>query len=226
MNFAACVRKPPEPVELVVEFRPGLRVAVRQIEAGDDDAVDGGLDIARLESRRDRRAARCGSAPDRPCAPGSRRRSRSSARATPRRSRPSRSPRSGNSASVAFSSCSPTTSGLGRAQPAQQVRQAAVDIVDVEGRDLHGELALTVTRSPVPGDLMSKLRFARSRLRHRIFRIKPSPRPPISAAPARRTMTNIAPAPMPGGGRVVACLNKQHDQLTDACKKVLASRKQ
>ena len=31
---------------------------------------------------------------------------------------------------------------------------------------------------------------------------------------------------MPGGGRVVACLNKQHDRLTDSCKKVLASRKQ
>ena len=40
--------QPPEPVELVVEFRPGLRIAVRQIDAGDDDAVDGGLDVARL----------------------------------------------------------------------------------------------------------------------------------------------------------------------------------
>ena len=29
----------------------------------------------------------------------------------------------------------------------------------------------------------------------------------------------------PGGGRVVACLNKQLPQLSDACKKVLASRK-
>jgi hypothetical protein len=29
----------------------------------------------------------------------------------------------------------------------------------------------------------------------------------------------------PGGGRVVACLNKQHDQLADACKKALDSRK-
>ena len=29
----------------------------------------------------------------------------------------------------------------------------------------------------------------------------------------------------PGGGRVVACLNKQLNQLSDACKKVLASRK-
>jgi Cysteine rich repeat len=30
---------------------------------------------------------------------------------------------------------------------------------------------------------------------------------------------------LPGGGRVVACLNKQLPQLSDACKKVLASRK-
>ena len=26
---------------------------------------------------------------------------------------------------------------------------------------------------------------------------------------------------MPGGGRIIACLNKQHDQLADACKKVI-----
>ena len=30
---------------------------------------------------------------------------------------------------------------------------------------------------------------------------------------------------LPGGGRVVACLNKQQNQLSDACKKVLAGRK-
>jgi hypothetical protein len=29
----------------------------------------------------------------------------------------------------------------------------------------------------------------------------------------------------PGGGRVVACLTKQQNQLSDACKRVLASRK-
>jgi cysteine rich repeat protein len=29
----------------------------------------------------------------------------------------------------------------------------------------------------------------------------------------------------PGGGRVVACLNKQRDHLSDACKKALDSRK-
>ncbi len=27
---------------------------------------------------------------------------------------------------------------------------------------------------------------------------------------------------MPGGGRIVACLAKQNDKLTDACKKVVA----
>jgi serine/threonine protein kinase HipA of HipAB toxin-antitoxin module len=30
---------------------------------------------------------------------------------------------------------------------------------------------------------------------------------------------------MPGGGRVVACLNKQHDRLTATCRKVLDAKK-
>jgi hypothetical protein len=30
---------------------------------------------------------------------------------------------------------------------------------------------------------------------------------------------------MPGGGRFIACLNKQHDQLADACKKVVDAQK-
>lgn len=29
----------------------------------------------------------------------------------------------------------------------------------------------------------------------------------------------------PGGGRVLACLNKQHGQLSDACKKVVDAQK-
>ena len=41
-------RQPLEPGELVVEFRPRLRVAVRRIERGDQHAVDRGLDIAAL----------------------------------------------------------------------------------------------------------------------------------------------------------------------------------
>ncbi|MGO8911187.1 MAG: hypothetical protein ACLQDM_17960 [Bradyrhizobium sp.] len=30
---------------------------------------------------------------------------------------------------------------------------------------------------------------------------------------------------MPGGGRIIACLNKQRDALSDACKKVLDAQK-
>jgi Cysteine rich repeat len=30
---------------------------------------------------------------------------------------------------------------------------------------------------------------------------------------------------MPGGGRIIACLNKQRDQISDACKKVLDAQK-
>ena len=30
---------------------------------------------------------------------------------------------------------------------------------------------------------------------------------------------------MPGGGRIIACLNKQYGQLADACKKVVDAQK-
>jgi hypothetical protein len=30
---------------------------------------------------------------------------------------------------------------------------------------------------------------------------------------------------MPGGGRIIACLNKQRDQISDACKKVIDAQK-
>jgi Cysteine rich repeat len=30
---------------------------------------------------------------------------------------------------------------------------------------------------------------------------------------------------MPGGGRVLACLNKQHDSLSSACKKVVDAQR-
>jgi hypothetical protein len=32
-------------------------------------------------------------------------------------------------------------------------------------------------------------------------------------------------ATMPGGGRIIACLNKQYGQLADACKKVIDALK-
>jgi Cysteine rich repeat len=30
---------------------------------------------------------------------------------------------------------------------------------------------------------------------------------------------------VPGGGRIIACLNKQRDQISDACKKVIDAQK-
>ena len=40
--------QPPEPSQLVVEFGTRLRIAVGQIDAADEDAVDRGLDIPGL----------------------------------------------------------------------------------------------------------------------------------------------------------------------------------
>lgn len=40
--------EPPEPSQLVVELRAGRRIAVRQIEAADQDSVYGGLDLAAM----------------------------------------------------------------------------------------------------------------------------------------------------------------------------------
>ena len=34
----------------------------------------------------------------------------------------------------------------------------------------------------------------------------------------------LCPGVMPGGGRPLACLSKQKDKLTDACKKVIESQ--
>ena len=40
-----------EPGQLVVELGARLRIAVRQVEGSDEDAVDGGLDVARVAVR-------------------------------------------------------------------------------------------------------------------------------------------------------------------------------
>jgi hypothetical protein len=43
--------QPLEPGQLVVELGARLRIAVRQVEGSDEDAVDGGLDVARVAVR-------------------------------------------------------------------------------------------------------------------------------------------------------------------------------
>src|SRR5665213_2136571 len=44
-EFRGMRSQPLEPCELVIEFRTRLRIAVRQIDAGDNDALDGGFDV-------------------------------------------------------------------------------------------------------------------------------------------------------------------------------------
>ena len=126
-----------EPRELVVEFRAWLRIAVRQIDAGNDDAVHRGFDVARFRiglvagqrgSGHDRlRAARkdCDAVPGLLAAPH-----RAIARAC---DRAFGKLRVGGFQFLQTDNVRPR--GL---EPLQQVRQPAVDVVDVEGRDLHG----------------------------------------------------------------------------------------
>jgi hypothetical protein len=84
-NGFRVARQPVEPAQLVVEFWARRRIAVRQIEASDQDAADRRFDVPAC--RRDRPASRGGSRPAPRRERGSPRRSSSSARARPRRTR-------------------------------------------------------------------------------------------------------------------------------------------
>jgi hypothetical protein len=44
-------------------------------------------------------------------------------------------------------------------------------------------------------------------------------------AACKRDYDKFCKGTMPGGGRVLACLNKQHDQLSDACRAVVDAQK-
>src|SRR3984957_15277201 len=135
-EFRGMRSQPPEPCELGVEFRTRLRIAVRQINAGDNNAFDGGFDVARLaiirvtgqfgpDQHRLGLARQDGdavpgllAAPDRAVAglvDGAKRK-------------------------VIFGRLQflkANDIGFCLSQPTKQVRQAPVDIVDVERGDLH-----------------------------------------------------------------------------------------
>ena len=138
--------QPLEPGELVVEFRAGLRVAVGRIDAGDEDAVDGGLDVAGLDVGSV--AGQGGAGEDRldtaredgDAVPG--------ALALP----------DGMVAGTGEVGCREALLvglqllqagdvGLTLAEPFEKVRQPAVDVVDVEGGDDHG---LSLARPSTP----------------------------------------------------------------------------
>ena len=124
-----------QPSELVIEFGTGLRVSVRSVDRGDEHAVDGRLEIAALP---------IGGVAWQVHASHNRRPSREDRHAVPallaapyrmitrlpdclRRELGVRG----------FEFLKAHDVGLGFAKPVQQVRQATVDVVDVETGDLH-----------------------------------------------------------------------------------------
>ena len=131
--------QPPEPVELGVEFRPRLRIAVRQIDAGEDEAFDGGFDVAGLVVVAVAGQGGAGqnwlgvSRQNGDAVPG--------LLALPHRAVAGffeRCDRKVGVGRLQLLQCNRI--GFCRPQPGQQVRQAAVDVVDVEGRDLHARM--------------------------------------------------------------------------------------
>jgi hypothetical protein len=117
---------------------------------------------------------------------------------------------------------------LGCARSAQQVRQPPPDIVDVEARDLHGKG--NVRASPVTGEIhMSKLRFA-------LLVVAVLPAVVAGAAVAQgptdeqraacqADFDRLCAGTAPGGGRIIACLKKQYDQLSESCRKLIDANK-
>jgi hypothetical protein len=103
------------------------------------------------------------------------------------------------------------------------------DIVDGEGRDL-----CDTTLSTTTGGAMSMLRFmilivataamfhaAAARAQDLPFQPTPEQRAACGADYNKFCLGMI-----PGGGRIIACLGRQYDQLSESCRKLVdASRK-
>jgi hypothetical protein len=47
----------------------------------------------------------------------------------------------------------------------------------------------------------------------------------VQRAACKGDYETLCKGTIPGGGRILACLNKQHDKLSDACKKVVDAQK-
>ena len=100
--------------------------------------------------------------------------------------------------------------------------QAPVDIVDVERRNLHVEISRFAPEVSCRhyGSLSSSAQ-------------SDSPVRPLAQTPTadQRGACKadyekfLCAGTAPGGGRIIGCLNKQYDQLSDTCKKALDSRK-
>jgi hypothetical protein len=128
-----------EPGELVVEFRPRLRIAVRRVERSDQHAVHRRLDVAGLVVVGI--AGQFGAGDDRHHAPRQDRDAVPALLAAPHRLVAGLAQRIGRKLAVGgLELLQAGDVGLGAAQPRDQVRQPLADIIDVEGRDLHAVL--------------------------------------------------------------------------------------
>ena len=79
---------------------------------------------------------------------------------------------------------------------------------------------------------MSKLQFAVLAVLAGVFASTSASTPVLAQTPTAAQRAACKPdfdkycaGTMPGGGRILACLNKQRDQLSDACKKALDASK-
>ena len=125
-----------EPFELVVEFRPGLRIAIRQIDAGHDDAPDRRFDIARFPVLAI--AGQFCSDQYGIGAPGQDGDAIPAFLPAPDRAVASLGDSCCRKIIVGrFQFLQRDDIGLCLTQPSQQVRQPPVDVVDVEGCDFH-----------------------------------------------------------------------------------------
>ncbi len=133
--------QPIEPGQLVVEFRAGLRIAVGQIDRGDEDAADGRFDVAALPVARIARQLHAGqdrlgiARQDGDTVPGALAAMHGEVAGALDRGRGKRLVRG-----LQFLQAHDIR--LGCLQPLQQEGKAPLDVIDVEGGDFHGPLFL------------------------------------------------------------------------------------
>ncbi len=145
-SSAAVGDQPFEPRQLVIELRSGLWIAVGKVNGSDQDAVDGRLDITRLPIGRIAGQARFASPRDPAPVPGLPLRSRNALPATPRDIRGCSRVRAGKGSLLCLQFLQAHDVRRFPTQPADKIVQPLIDVVDVEGGDLHSLAGIANSR--------------------------------------------------------------------------------
>jgi len=123
--------------------------------------------------------------------------------------------------SAAIASMSPPTPGGFRSPEHRATDPGRCRSIgmDVEGRDVRGQSGRLAQLSPEVTCPAYALPFSQ---RHRMLRCRFGADPDGRAAGRLQgDYQKYCKGTIPGGGRIIACLNKQRDQLAEGCKKVL-----